>query len=285
MPPRRRVAGRDGRAADRGRQPRRGPGAAVDRRDGAGRRAAPRCRRAGRTLRGYLARRQRARRLCRAHQPAAGRRQGPVEAITGRTAPGARPPRHRGRSGRRAPVGVPPGRLQRLVAPRRRPHLAVLRRLHRLGRRRWRSSCPRGSTCSRTARSARPRRRSIWCGRRSTPPAPDGDEVVDAFRRVLADHRNPEGEERPNAANCVHLETFGTRSSCIVRVPSGTGRAAPVGGRRPALHHRLRGRGGLWELPLASPRRLSRGRAACSAGGAAGRRRRRDACGDPPRSR
>ena len=51
-------------------------------------------------------------------------------------------------------------------------------------------------------------------------PAPDGDEVVDAFRRVLADHRNPEGEERPNAANCVHLETFGTRSSCIVRVPS-----------------------------------------------------------------
>ena len=49
--------------------------------------------------------------------------------------------------------------------------------------------------------------------------------MVDAFRRVLADHRNPEGEERPNAANCVHLETFGTRSSCIVRVPSGT--AAP----------------------------------------------------------
>ena len=45
--------------------------------------------------------------------------------------------------------------------------------------------------------------------------------MADAFRRVLADHRNPEGEERPNAANCVHLETFGTRSSCIVRVPSG----------------------------------------------------------------
>ena len=52
-------------------------------------------------------------------------------------------------------------------------------------------------------------------------PAPDGDEVAEAFRRVLTDHRNPEGEERPNAANCVHLETFGTRSSCIVRVPSG----------------------------------------------------------------
>ena len=52
--------------------------------------------------------------------------------------------------------------------------------------------------------------------------------MADAFRRVLADHRNPEGEERPNAANCVHLEAFGTRSSCIVRVPSGER-------RRPAL--------------------------------------------------
>lgn len=51
----------------------------------------------------------------------------------------------------------------------------------------------------------------------------DGDEVVDAFRRVLTDHRNPEGDERPSAANCVHLEEFGTRSSCIVRVPSASG--------------------------------------------------------------
>jgi uncharacterized protein with NRDE domain len=45
-----------------------------------------------------------------------------------------------------------------------------------------------------------------------------GDDVVTAFQRVLADHRIPEGDERPNAANCVHLEHFGTRSSCIVRV-------------------------------------------------------------------
>ncbi len=49
----------------------------------------------------------------------------------------------------------------------------------------------------------------------------DGDGVVGAFRRVLADHRIPDGDERPNAANCVHLESFGTRSSCIVRVPDG----------------------------------------------------------------
>ena len=51
----------------------------------------------------------------------------------------------------------------------------------------------------------------------------DADEVADAFRRVLADHTNPEAEERPNAANCVHLEAFGTRSSCLVRVATGTG--------------------------------------------------------------
>ena len=51
----------------------------------------------------------------------------------------------------------------------------------------------------------------------------EGDAVVAAFRSVLADHRIPEGDERSNAANCVHLEGFGTRSSCIVRVPDGRG--------------------------------------------------------------
>jgi uncharacterized protein with NRDE domain len=39
-----------------------------------------------------------------------------------------------------------------------------------------------------------------------------------AVRLVLADHRIPEDDERPNSANCVHLDTFGTRSSCLVRV-------------------------------------------------------------------
>jgi uncharacterized protein with NRDE domain len=46
----------------------------------------------------------------------------------------------------------------------------------------------------------------------------DGDGMTAAFRRVLADHRIPEGDERPNSGNCVHLDTFGTRSSCLVRV-------------------------------------------------------------------
>jgi uncharacterized protein with NRDE domain len=55
----------------------------------------------------------------------------------------------------------------------------------------------------------------------------DGDAVVSAFRRVLTDHRIPEGDERPNSANCVHLDTFGTRSSCIVRVGAAVGEVTP----------------------------------------------------------
>jgi hypothetical protein len=51
----------------------------------------------------------------------------------------------------------------------------------------------------------------------------DGDAVEAAFRRVLADHRIPEGDERPNSGNCVHLDGFGTRSSCVVRVRAGAG--------------------------------------------------------------
>jgi uncharacterized protein with NRDE domain len=59
---------------------------------------------------------------------------------------------------------------------------------------------------------------------RETVGAPaSGEEVVAAFRRVLVDHRIPEGDERSNAANCVHLESFGTRSSCLVRVAAGEG--------------------------------------------------------------
>jgi uncharacterized protein with NRDE domain len=50
-----------------------------------------------------------------------------------------------------------------------------------------------------------------------------GDAVVAAFCRVLTDHRIPEGDERPYSANCVHLDGFGTRSSCIVRVGWGPG--------------------------------------------------------------
>lgn len=46
----------------------------------------------------------------------------------------------------------------------------------------------------------------------------DGAAVAERFQRLLTDHRIPEGDERPNAANCVHLDGYGTRSSCLVRV-------------------------------------------------------------------
>ncbi len=81
----------------------------------------------------------------------------------------------------------------------------------------------------------------------------DGDAVVDAFRRVLADHRNPEGEERPNAANCVHLEAFGTRSSCIVRVPSGGGAPRMWVADGPPCTTPYEDVGALWAPPSGAP--------------------------------
>jgi uncharacterized protein with NRDE domain len=48
----------------------------------------------------------------------------------------------------------------------------------------------------------------------------DSNAATEAFRAVLTDHRLPEGDERPQAANCVHLDGYGTRSACLIRVPS-----------------------------------------------------------------
>jgi uncharacterized protein with NRDE domain len=80
----------------------------------------------------------------------------------------------------------------------------------------------------------------------------EGDEMASAFRAVLADHRNPEGDERPNAANCVHLETFGTRSSCIVRVPSGHGAPGVWVADGPPCTTGYEDAGELWVRPAAS---------------------------------
>jgi uncharacterized protein with NRDE domain len=81
----------------------------------------------------------------------------------------------------------------------------------------------------------------------------DGDAVVAAFRRVLADHRIPEGDERPNAANCVHLEGFGTRSSCIVRVPDGVALPRLWVSDGPPCATPYVEAGGLWGPPAAAP--------------------------------
>ena len=47
-----------------------------------------------------------------------------------------------------------------------------------------------------------------------------GDAVTTTarFRAVLADHRIPPEDERPTAGSCVHLDGYGTRSSCLVEV-------------------------------------------------------------------
>jgi uncharacterized protein with NRDE domain len=38
------------------------------------------------------------------------------------------------------------------------------------------------------------------------------------FRAVLADHRIPPEDDRPTAGSCVHLDGYGTRSSCLVAI-------------------------------------------------------------------
>ena len=73
-----------------------------------------------------------------------------------------------------------------------------------------------------------------------------------AFRRVLIDHRNPDGNERPNGANCVHLEEFGTRSSCIVRVPSGTARPRVWVSDGPPCTHDYEDASAMWQGPADS---------------------------------
>jgi uncharacterized protein with NRDE domain len=64
-------------------------------------------------------------------------------------------------------------------------------------------------------------------------PSPKADHVASALqalaepgrdsaailRAMLADHRLPEAGAPPTAANCVHLDAYGTRSSCLVYVP------------------------------------------------------------------
>ncbi len=46
----------------------------------------------------------------------------------------------------------------------------------------------------------------------------DDTDPLDILQRVLAGHDVVEGSGSPASANCVHLEEYGTRSSCIVRL-------------------------------------------------------------------
>jgi uncharacterized protein with NRDE domain len=44
-----------------------------------------------------------------------------------------------------------------------------------------------------------------------------------AVRLALSDHTAPEATDSPTGATCIHLDEFGTRSSCIVQVPEAAG--------------------------------------------------------------
>jgi uncharacterized protein with NRDE domain len=46
----------------------------------------------------------------------------------------------------------------------------------------------------------------------------DAASTAASFRLVLADHRIPPDDERPTAGSCVHLDGYGTRSSCLVEL-------------------------------------------------------------------
>ena len=107
--------------------------------------------------------------------------------------------------------------------------------------------------------------------------------------RVLAPTGTPRArsDRMPPIAYTSRRSGRGRPASCGFRRARSC--AARLGGRRASLHDSVRGRQRPLDAPgpghLGERRCLSRGRAACSAGDGAGRRRPRGACDDPPRSR
>jgi uncharacterized protein with NRDE domain len=81
----------------------------------------------------------------------------------------------------------------------------------------------------------------------------DGDAAAEGFRVMLTDHRLPEGDDRPQAANCVHLDGYGTRSSCLIRIPADASDVPQVwvaGG--PPCAAPFEDAGALWSADLAA---------------------------------
>ena len=112
------------------------------------------------------------------------------------------------------------------------------------------------------------------------------DAIDAAFRSVLADHRVPEDDERPNSASCVHLDTFGTRSSCLVRVGAAPSCRPACGWPQAARARRpTRKSARCGTAPGRSGERSAAHAVACSGCGAVARRRRRGAPAGRPRSR
>jgi uncharacterized protein with NRDE domain len=75
------------------------------------------------------------------------------------------------------------------------------------------------------------------------------------FRAVLADHRIPPDDERPTAGSCVHLDGYGTRSSCLVEVsddPAGVPRVLVADG--PPCVTPFEDATSMWDRPAQSRR-------------------------------
>ncbi len=211
---------------------------------------------------------------------------------TPRTRPSARAascrsrwPATRRRPGRSTALlqGLRPAGLQRLVVTGGRSHLALLRRLHRSrpglrGRSPARDPRPGEPCAGRGLVEGRPgagRPRPSDAGRRGgggLPPRPGRPP----------DPRGGGTSERGQLRAPRVL-----RDTLVVHRPGGQRHrpAAAVGGRRTPLCHAVRGdERAVDRTRRPGPRRLSRGRAACSAADGAGRPRPRGACAGRPRS-
>ena len=288
MPPGRRVAGGGRRAADRRRQPRRGPGAAVDRRSPCSTRGRPGSLGGRDELSGgtWLAVNEHGVCAGLTNQPLGDakdpskRSRGELPLALARHATAADGGRRR--SCRRVPTRRTTTARWLLVGDRTSLFFVdftgsgdgiggrAAARDPRAGEPGARRALAQGRPGAGGAR--RPRRRATTVVERlpprpGRPPDPRGRRAAE--RGQL---RAPRGVRDPVVVPRAGGRRRPRRPACGWP----TGRRAP----RPTTDVSA-----LWTRRAARGRRLSRGRAACSGGGAAGRRRRRGACAGRPRSR
>ena len=285
VPPRRRVAGRDGRAADRGRQPRRGPGTAVDRRRRCWTKGRPALSAGGTNSPGGPGSPSTST-ACVPGSPTSRW----ATPRTRRSDPGANSllrwpatppqPKRSTRSWRRFTRPTTTGRGSSSATALRCSSSTSPARTTG-----WRSPCPRDP------RAREPRaRRDLAQGRSGAgaldvTPAPTATRWWTPFVASWPTTGTPRarsGRTRPTASTS-RRSGHGRRASCGSRPGTRAPRLWVADG--PPCTTAYEDVSGLWDVPSDLALRLSRGRAACNAGGAAGRRRRRGACGDPPRSR
>jgi uncharacterized protein with NRDE domain len=86
----------------------------------------------------------------------------------------------------------------------------------------------------------------------------DSETALTRFRHVLADHTaaEPAGPGKPrSSSNCVHLDGYGTRSSCLIRCAAGAGSAPQIWvADGPPCREPFVDVSGLWAPEMSSPR-------------------------------